>query len=300
MQHKEITPSHNAVYSLAEEAEKLANAHELSGDIELIAANERLGRAERVLDAIDSFSDNPSGEIIEMIAQARQSGAVGAIGDADRVAELAIVSERDQEKTLAHELNNQLDTGQLAVVDAIKDLNVVKPDQAKDLLEVLDAEAVYFHGSSYPFKVGDTITPGMQGVVDKEGVSHASATFNENEAWFYASEKERLTGVRGRVYEVVTSDGEPARRLGPQFSEVNSPSFKVVGVRDAMPGHQGTIPDVNWTEYSESSLVNHPEDPLPPHMPHESLNLVYDDDTIPLLGMEERNDFLESKWKSPF
>lgn len=132
----------------------------------------------------------------------------------------------------------------------------------------------YFHGSGFPFKKGDIIRPGSSALVDEHGVQQASATRVERSAWFYAEDRaddyidgEKMNhdgvmvpvGVRPRVYRVAPTDGKTPRHLGPQYGEVNSPSFTVLDVIDTKPGHQGTIPDINWSKYSPYIGTNHPE-----------------------------------------
>lgn len=173
----------------------------------------------------------------------------------------------------------ELDGYGVQITDIVKELHeahATLPDgeqAAAVLAQEIDRVAVtYLHGSNYTLKIGDKIRPG-DGAILKNGEPHASATTDESTAWSYALAKENLpTGARdyekgvnrrGRVYEVVTSDGKPAERLGPQKGEVNSSSFTVVGYRDVQPGRQGTIPEVNWKEYSPFSDANHiTEDPL--------------------------------------
>ncbi|HEY0965652.1 MAG TPA: hypothetical protein VGE13_04180 [Candidatus Saccharimonadales bacterium] len=270
------------------------------GETELVfqEAKGRLDKAEHTLSAIEEFSENPANELEDMLAQAKAIGEPAAISDTDRVAELAIVGGKDEQGALAHELNTQLNSGEPGVViDAIKDLGVVNPSQMSELVAALDTE-VYFHGSNYPFEIGDQIQPGEGAILGKDGKLNASATTDERIAWAYAMDKENLpTGwremesgknLRARVYEVVPSDGRPAQRLGPQRGEVNSPAFTVVGFRDAQPGHQGTIPEVNWAKYGPYSGLNHPEDPL--YRPESDYVELYQHspDDIPLPGLGDK------------
>lgn len=179
----------------------------------------------------------------------------------------------------------ELDGYGAQITDVVKELHEAHAmlphgeDAAAVLAQEIDrVNEIYFHGSNYPFKIGDKITPGDGAILGKNGELNASATTDERTAWAYALDKEgssygfrdSKTGVnlRGRVYEVVPSDGKPAESRGPQTGEVNSPSFTVVGYRDVQPGRQGTIPEVNWKEYSPpyGNSVNHiTEDPLTVH-----------------------------------
>lgn len=154
------------------------------------------------------------------------------------------------------------------------------------------ATEAYFHGTTAQLEVGDRIHPGDQAILDEAGKLNASATTVEDEAWVYAESKETVGGPRPRVYEVVPAGDEPAKRLGPQRGEVNSPAFKVVGVVDTQPGAQGTFPEVNWAKYSPSITANHPRDPLwrpdseaPAHQPDSP-------DQPALDGLEDRKQFM--------
>lgn len=199
----------------------------------------------------------------------------------------------------------ELDGYGAQITDVVKELHEVHatlPDgeQAAEVLarEIDRVTNVYLHGSNYPFKIGDKITPGDGAILGKSGELNASATTDEGTAWAYALDKEGSSygfrnpkngvNLRARVYEVVPSDGKPAERRGPQTGEVNSPSFTVVGYRDVQPGRQGTIPEVNWKEYSPpyGNSVNHiTEDPL---VVHESDYIEPDEhnsNDVPLPGL---------------
>lgn len=280
MRREGETPNHEAVHRLTEQTNELAAVND-----EFEGAQSRMERAEGVLGAIRGFSDDPAGEVMGMLNQARASSESEAIIDSDRVADLAIIDNLDTKHRLAVDMNNQLDSQDpAAAIRAIADLRDTNPEGAARLADNLDSVR-YLHGSAYPFKIGDKITPGQYGI-EADGMLHASATTNEEEAWFYAQDKEGVNGPRARVHEVVSSDGLPARQLGPQRSEVNSRTFTVVGMRDVKPGLQGTIPEVNWNDYSDSLYMNHPEDPhfISENDYNEPSQVSLTDMTLPGLG----------------
>lgn len=188
-----------------------------------------------------------------------------------------------------------LANGETVSAETVKELGgeAVSTTQAVENIGEKATEA-YFHGTDYPFRVGDRVVPGSFAVRDKDGALHASATTDERTAWLYAGDKESYGG-RGRVFKVVPTDGQPAQRLGPQLGEVNSPTFTVVDEINIKPGHQGTFPEVNWSKHTSYEGTNHPEDP--PYMP-ESDWKPYDgplpnDVPIPELGQEYVDSELE-------
>lgn len=163
----------------------------------------------------------------------------------------AELDERRDEAQLAHETLTKARSADLA--EARANIRELFGDR-----QISDDE-IYLHGSNSPYELGDEVRPGDHAIRGKNGERTASATTSESVAWRYALANEGSPATpRGRVYEVVTSDGKPAERLGPQPGEVNTRSFTVVGVRDVQPGQQGTIPGVNWKEYSPYSDANHP------------------------------------------
>ncbi|MCA9324764.1 hypothetical protein KDA23_01705 [Candidatus Saccharibacteria bacterium] len=151
-----------------------------------------------------------------------------------------------------------------------------------------DAVNMYFHGTHFPLEPGDEVRPGEQAIVDEDGVRHASASVYEDGAWFYALSREGPNGGRGRVYRVIPSDGSPVKQIGPQFGEVNSPSFTVVDQIDTAPGRQGTLPGINWNKGTPYSTLNHPEDP-PPTIPNDFREFPnISPDEVPLAGLDDR------------
>ncbi|GEM_PF-1832551 len=177
-----------------------------------------------------------------------------------------------------------------------------------------------FHGTSFPFKIGDVIRPGgVFPVTDPNGVAQASATRSENAAWLYAQRGDlvepsgkydergdpllllrndhdgipRPVPLRERVFRVVPVDCKPPKHLGPQPGEMNSSAFKVVEEISTKLGYQGTFPEINWSKYTPFEDRNHPapifEDPPLPDVPKPP-QATYDV-PFPILG----EDFAQSE-----
>ena len=150
------------------------------------------------------------------------------------------------------------------------------------------AAQAYFHGTNYRLNIGDKIVPGTQGIIDADGTLHASATTWEEFAWNHSEDRAAEHGGRARVYEVVPTDGQPVKNLGPQYGEVNSPSFTVIGEVDMKPGRQGTLPDINWAKDTLYTGANHPEDP--PYVYESIPNFNYvevDPNEVALPGLDD-------------
>lgn len=155
----------------------------------------------------------------------------------------------------------------------------------------------FFHGTVHDIGVGRHVLParaagkknkpGSKGYAKQRSDEHAYAAEDEAKAWEFANHRamnSRLqaseqghgaapAAQRARVYEVAP---HPMMRKGvyhpdhPKHSpesgadrEWIAPQYKITGVHDTMPGHQGTFPNINWNQFatvSGLSDANHPND----------------------------------------
>src|SRR5215475_5226679 len=135
----------------------------------------------------------------------------------------------------------------------------------------------FFHGTVHDIGIGGRILPAREtGVHNKPGSKgysrqrsdrHAYATEDENRAWQFAMERSADSRMkageeghpsplahRARVYEVA-----PHRMMRPGVyhsdnpnhvpgygddREWIAPNYKITGVHDIKPGHQGTFPNI--------------------------------------------------------
>lgn len=152
----------------------------------------------------------------------------------------------------------------------------------------------FFHGTVHDIGVGHYVLPGKttgkrnmppsKGYARQRSADHAYAAENEARAWDFADQRAMNSRIqagreghsspsaqRARVYEVAP---HPMMRKGVYHSdhpdhvpdngadqEWIAPKYKVIGVHDTKPGHQGTFPNINWNQFSIVSGIsdaNHP------------------------------------------
>jgi hypothetical protein len=154
----------------------------------------------------------------------------------------------------------------------------------------------FFHGTVHDIGVGRRVLParesgksnykGSMGYGGQRSERHAHATEVEAEAWDFATRKvdhssqqamwqdsPRPKSQRARVYEVAPHpmmrkgiyhpDHPRNRKDVTGVHEWLAPNYKVTAVHDIMPGRQGTIPNINWNQFSSvkgMSDANHPTD----------------------------------------
>jgi hypothetical protein len=155
----------------------------------------------------------------------------------------------------------------------------------------------FYHGTTHDIGVGHYVVParesgkknykGTMGYGGQQSGRHAHATTREDEAWDFATRKVSHStdqarrqdsptpqDQRARVYEVAPHpmmrkgiyhpDHPRNRKDVTPVHEWLAPKYKVTAVHDIMPGRQGTIPTVNWNQFSSvksmMSDANHPTD----------------------------------------
>ena len=117
---------------------------------------------------------------------------------------------------------------------------------------------------------------------------YAFATEREGTAWSYAAETAHQTGERAYVVKV-----EPRLEMEKGVHHHNnrewrSDRFDVTERMDTRPGHQGTIPQVNWNTYKTRDAsrfydANHPDQ-----------DEVAKSTAAPFAGSERRTEFESS------
>lgn len=164
----------------------------------------------------------------------------------------------------------------------------------------------FFHGTVHDIGVGRHVLPGKvagkrnkrpsMGYAKQRSEDHAYAAEDEATAWDFATSRAMNSRLqagkeghasppaqRARVYEVAP---HPMMRKGvyhpdhPNNNPENgkerewiAPKFKITGVHDIMPGHQGTFPNINWNQFSSVAGIwdaNHPSDVEEGHEPYAS------------------------------
>lgn len=159
-----------------------------------------------------------------------------------------------------------------------------------------ERKQAFFHGTTHDINVGDYIVPANQagksqwgeaGYGGQASSKHAFATGKEHEAWHFADTAGTIKRSefayghtdeapgRVRVHEVGAA---PHMRYGiynpknfnhdtghGSYDEYTAPRFRSKGTIDTKPGHQGTIPQLNWNQFGHADFpyhqdANHPTD----------------------------------------